>query len=89
MNSKVKKLLNDNPKLWEDEAQELVENGYEQIYALWDNESDMAHEELQCFLSRNDYAMIENYFDFEKWGDDLLDSDRYFVLKSGRIVAVE
>lgn len=81
------KIKEDNPNLTDDEINEIVEQGYSEVCAIYKDKQEMAYEEARAWLGINEQA--ENYFKFDEFGDDLLASDKYLKLSSGRIVAVE
>lgn len=56
------------------------------ICCVWNNIYDCAYDEVESFgyVDHSDYA--DRYFDYDKFGSDLLYEDRYVELKDGRVV---
>lgn len=59
------------------------------VNCIFDSTYDLGYEEAWelGYISRND-SICERYFDFEKFGNDLLEEDSYLELPSGKIVSL-
>ena len=57
------------------------------VGCVFDNTYDLGYEEAFSFgyVNNND-SIAERYFDFEKFGEDLLEEEQYLELSDGRIV---
>lgn len=57
------------------------------IGAIFDDASDLGYEEAFSlgYIKEGDF-ISENYFDYEKYGNDLLEEDQYFALDDGRCI---
>jgi len=59
------------------------------VNGIYDSTYDLGYEEAWelGYVNRND-STIERYFDFEKFGEDLLEDDNYLELPSGKIASL-
>lgn len=59
------------------------------VSCIFDNSSDLGFEEA-CNLGyiKNGDNILEKYFDYEKFGEDLLEDEQYLQLDDGRIVCL-
>ena len=87
-----KEFLMNEYSLDEDEVEDIFDNYYLDyrdrsiIGYVFDNVEDFAYEEaIQCgYVEKG--SVTERYFDFEKFGEDLLEDDWYHKLDDGRVV---
>ena len=61
-------------------------NEYAEICAIFENEADLGYEEISNFMNIPDY--LENYIDYEKFGEDLLNDEPYCYLSDGKIAYI-
>ena len=59
------------------------------VNGIYDSTYDLGYEEAWelGYVNKND-STIERYFDFEKFGEDLLEDDNYLELPSGKIASL-
>ena len=59
------------------------------VGCVFDNSSDLGYEEAwQLGYIKNGDTIAERYFDYEKFGEDLLEDENYFALSDGRVVTL-
>ena len=60
------------------------------ISYVYDDAYDLGNETAHScgYIDRNNVHIMERYFDFEKFGEDLLDDYDYYELKDGRVVSL-
>ena len=59
------------------------------VGCVFDNTSDLGYEEAwQLGYIKNGDTIAERYFDYEKFGEDLLEDENYFELSDGRVVTL-
>lgn len=82
--------LQDKYSLSEDEVQEIFDNYYLDyrdrgiISSIFDNAEEAGKEYLDSTGDVPEH--LENYIDYEKFGEDLLEREEYFQLEDGRVV---
>lgn len=55
---------------------------------VYDNKYDLGYEEAYGLGYVNRNTVVERYFDFEKFGNDLLEEEQYIKLNDGRCVCL-
>ena len=59
------------------------------VGCVFDNSSDLGYNEAWSLgYIKNGDLIAERYFDYEKFGEDLLEDERYFELDDGRVVCL-
>jgi hypothetical protein len=59
------------------------------VGCVYDDVYDLGYETAWSFgYVKNDDSIMERYFDFEKFGEDLLEEESYMQLSDGRCVAL-
>lgn len=90
-----KEYLMDEYSLDEDDIEQIF-NHYGLDYkdrsvvgCVFDNTYDLGYEEAWSlgYVNNND-SIVERYFDFEKFGEDLLEDEQYLELSDGRVVCL-
>lgn len=51
------------------------------VCAVYNDMEDLGREEAwQCgYINRNDELLMDKYFDYEKFGEDVVNEDEYFI----------
>lgn len=59
------------------------------VSCVFDDTYDLGREEAySCGYISNDNSVVERYFNFEKFGEDLLEDENYLQLDDGRVVVL-
>lgn len=59
------------------------------VSCIFNDTYDLGYEEAwSCGYVSNNNSIMERYFDFERFGEDLLEDERYMQLNDGRIVVL-
>lgn len=59
------------------------------VSCVFNDTYDLGYEEAwSCGYIRNNDSIMERYFDFERFGEDLLEDERYMQLNDGRIAVL-
>lgn len=58
------------------------------VGCVFDSAYDLGYEEAYSMGYVDDNFIVERYFDFEKFGEDLLEEERYLELSDGRCVCL-
>ena len=88
-----KEYLMDEYGFDEDDIEQIFNNYYLDyrdrsiVGSVFSDTYDLGYEEAWSlgYISNND-SVVERYFDFEKFGEDLLEEEQYVELKDGRVV---
>jgi hypothetical protein len=92
-----KEIVMDEHDLTEDEVEEAF-NAYPLDYqdrsiigCVFEDTEELGREEAYelGYVGTDTNNVVEKYFDFEKFGEDLLNEENYYQLDSGRIVTFE
>ena len=59
------------------------------VSCIFNDTYDLGYEEAySCGYLSNDNSVMERYFDFEKFGEDLLENENYLQLDDNRVVVL-
>lgn len=88
-----KQIVMDEYGLTEDEVEEAFSNyplDYQDrsiIGCVFDDSEELGYEEAYQLGYVEKDSIVENYFNFEKFGEDLMENEMYYELESGRCVS--